>query len=69
MGEINGIQIPFTIRIQTPTQLQAMLQFGHNGAIYVDATFGTNDMKYYLFTLMMFGLNCTRVLVAWIITS
>jgi hypothetical protein len=46
MGEINGIQIPFNIRIHTPTQLQTMVQFGHNGAIYVNATFGTNDMKY-----------------------
>jgi hypothetical protein len=29
-----------------------MLAYGHNGAISMDATFGTNDVKYHLFTLM-----------------
>jgi hypothetical protein len=31
-----------------------MLAYGHNGAISMDATFGTNDVKYHLFTLMGF---------------
>jgi len=29
-----------------------MLSYGHNGAISMYATFGTNDMKFHLFTLM-----------------
>jgi hypothetical protein len=29
-----------------------MLSYGHNGAIFMDATFGTNDMKFHLFILM-----------------
>jgi hypothetical protein len=44
-------------------QLQNMFQFGHNGLISMDATFGTNDMKYHLFTLMAFDFHHTRVLV------
>jgi hypothetical protein len=37
VGEIIGIQIPFTIGIQTPTQCESMLSYGHNGAIFMDA--------------------------------
>jgi hypothetical protein len=69
VGEINGTQVPFTIGIQTPTQCESMLSYGHNGAISMDGTFGTNDMKFHLFTLMGFDDRCTGVLLAWIITS
>jgi hypothetical protein len=44
-NEINWTQIPFTISIQTPTQCESMLSYGHNGAISMDVTFGTNDMN------------------------
>jgi hypothetical protein len=50
-------------------QLQAMLQFGHNKFISMDATFGTNDVKYHLFTLMAFDFHRTGVPIAWVITS
>jgi phosphatidylserine decarboxylase len=68
-SEDNGIHVSFTIRIQTPSQLQAMVSLGDNGAISMDATFGTNDVKFHLFTLMVFDAHHTRVPVAWIITS
>jgi hypothetical protein len=68
-SEENGIHVPFTIGIQTPFQLQAMVSLGDNGAISMDATFDTNDVKLHLFTLMVLDAHCTRVLVAWIITS
>jgi hypothetical protein len=68
-GEINGIQVPFTIGIQTPIQCESMLSYGHNGVISMDATFGTNDMKFHLFTLMGFDDHCTGVPLAWIIIS
>jgi len=45
-----------------------MLSYGHNGAISMDATFGTNDMKFHLFTLMGFDDHHMGVLLAWIIT-
>jgi hypothetical protein len=46
VDEINQIQIPFTMGIQIPTQCESILSYGHNGAISMDATFGTNDMKF-----------------------
>ncbi len=57
VGEINEIQVPFTIGIQTPIQCESMLY----GAISMDATFGTNDMKFHLFTLMGFDDHRTGV--------
>jgi len=69
VGEINRIEVPFTIGIQTPTQCESMLSYGHKGAISMDATFGTNDMKFHLFTLMGFDDHCTSVPLTWIITS
>jgi hypothetical protein len=46
-----------------------MVLLGDNGAISMDATFGTNDVKFHLFTLMVFDAHCTKMSVAWIITS
>jgi hypothetical protein len=69
VGEIDGTQVPFTIGIQTLTQCEFMLSYGHNGAISRDATFGTNDMKFHLFTLMEFDDHRTGVALAWIITN
>jgi hypothetical protein len=68
-GEINGTQVPFTIGIQTSIQCESMLSYSDNGAISMDATFCTNDMKFHLFTLMGFDDHRTRVPLAWIITS
>ncbi len=68
-NEINRIQVPFTIGVQTLTQYESVLSYGHNSAISMDATFGTNDMKFHFFTLMGFGDHHMGVLLAWIITS
>jgi hypothetical protein len=68
-SEDNGIQVLFTIGIQTPSQSQAMVSLDDNRAISMDATFATNDVKFHLFTLMVFEAHCTGVPVAWIITS
>ncbi len=69
VGEINETPVPFTIGIQTPTQCESMLSYGRNGAISMDATFGTNDMKFHLITLMGFDDHRMGVPLAWIITS
>jgi hypothetical protein len=69
VNEINGIHVPFTIRIQTPSQLQAMVSLGDNGAISMDASFDTNDAKFHLFTLMVFDAHHTKVSVEWIIIN
>ncbi len=50
-------------------QCQSMFTYGHNAAISMDATFGTNDAKYHLFTLMSFAIHHTRVPLTWITTS
>jgi hypothetical protein len=57
VDEINGIQL------HSPTQCDSILLYAHNGAISMDATFGTNDMKFHLFTLMGFDDHCRSVLL------
>jgi hypothetical protein len=49
-------------------QCQSMLAYALNGSLSMDATFGTNDVKYYLLTLMGFDAHHIRVPLAWIIT-
>jgi hypothetical protein len=34
-----------------------MVSLGDNGAISMDATFNTNDVKFHLFTLMVFDAH------------
>jgi len=68
-SEDNGIHVPFTIGIQTPFQLQAMVSLGDDKVISMDATFNTNDVKFHLFTLMVFDAHRIGVSIAWIITS
>jgi hypothetical protein len=46
-----------------------MFSCDHNGVISMDATFGTNDMKFRLFTLMGFDVHHIGVPLARIITS
>lgn len=53
IGEVNVIQLPFTIGNHTLAQFQIVLQFGYNGTISMYVTFGTNYMKYNVFTLMI----------------
>ena len=50
-------------------QFEAMLGRTNNGAISMDATFGTNHIKFHLFILMTFDDFCNGVLIAWVITS
>jgi hypothetical protein len=46
-----------------------MVSLGDNGAISMDATFGTNDVKFRLLTLMVFDAHHIGVPITWIITS
>jgi hypothetical protein len=64
VGKINEIQMPFTLDIQTPMQCQSMFAYGHNGVFSMDATFGTNDVEYHLFTLIGFGAHHTKMPLA-----
>jgi hypothetical protein len=69
INEVNGFKVPFTIRIQTPSQLQSIVSLGDNGVVSIDATSSTNDVKFHLSTLMVFDAHHIEVPVAWIITS
>jgi hypothetical protein len=44
-GAIMADNMPFVIGIQTNFQFRMMLQYGHQSAIAIDATFATNDKK------------------------
>jgi hypothetical protein len=46
-----------------------MVSLGDHGAISMDVTFGTNDVKFQLFTLMGFDAQHTKMLVTRIIIS
>lgn len=64
-----GIQTPFTLGIQTQGQKEVMLQYGNNGAFSMDSTFGTNDKKLHLYTIMVFDSHFNGQPVAWVLTS
>lgn len=44
-GQLDGGNMPFTIGIQIPWQLEMMAKYKHGGGVSIDATFGTNDKK------------------------
>jgi hypothetical protein len=67
--KVNWIHIPFIVSIRTPSQVWYMLSLNNNGVISMDATFGTNNVKFHLFTLMAFDAHWYDVPIAWIITS
>jgi hypothetical protein len=69
VNEVDGIKFPFIIRIQILSQLQSMVSLHDNRVVSMDATFSTNDVKFHLFTLMVFDAHYTEMPVAWIITS
>eukprot|EP01018_Ginkgo_biloba_P003089 Gb_21020 [translate_table: standard] len=60
---------PFILDIQTTWQLEQMVKFGKNNLIATDSTFGTNNLKYPLFTLLVFDTYQNGLPVAWIISS
>jgi hypothetical protein len=53
-GELNGENMPFVIGIQNQFQFQMMLEHGHESAVSLDATFGTNQPKVRLPTSLEF---------------
>eukprot|EP01018_Ginkgo_biloba_P014796 Gb_30458 [translate_table: standard] len=57
---------PFILGIQSTWQLEQMVKFGKNNLIATDSTFGTNNLKYPLFTLIVFDTHQNGVPVAWI---
>ena len=60
---------PFILGIPKQWQFEAMLRWANHGAISMDVTFGTNHMKFHLFTLVVFNDFRNGVQIAWMITS
>eukprot|EP01018_Ginkgo_biloba_P035343 Gb_06155 [translate_table: standard] len=60
---------PFILGIQSTWQLEHMVKFGKNNLIATNSTFGTNKLKYPLFTLIVFDTHQNGVPIAWIISS
>eukprot|EP01018_Ginkgo_biloba_P018418 Gb_01921 [translate_table: standard] len=58
---------PFILGIQSMT-IQ-MVKFGKNNLIATNSTFGTNKLKYLLFTLKVFDTHHNGVPITWIISS
>jgi hypothetical protein len=52
--KMNGENMLFVIGIQNQFQFQMMLEHGHESAILLDATFGTNQLKIRLRTCLEF---------------
>ncbi len=44
-GELSYRNISFTIGIQTPWQVVIMQKYGHQSAVAIDVTLGTNENK------------------------
>eukprot|EP01018_Ginkgo_biloba_P025698 Gb_31090 [translate_table: standard] len=55
---------PFILGIQSTWQLEQMVKFEKNNLITTNSTFGTNKLKYALFTLIVFDTHPNGVLVA-----
>eukprot|EP01018_Ginkgo_biloba_P020909 Gb_06526 [translate_table: standard] len=58
---------PFILGIQSTTI--RIVKFGKNNLIATDSTFGTNKLKYPLFTLIVFDIHQNGVTINWIILS
>jgi hypothetical protein len=44
-----------------------MVSLSDNGIVSMDVTFDTNDVKFHLFTLILFDPHHIRVPVAWLL--
>lgn len=54
--------------IQIPWKFDVKFKWDNDNAILMDVTFGTNHIKYHLFTLLVYDFH-NRVLITWVITS
>jgi hypothetical protein len=69
VNEVNGISCRIHNKDTNPISIATMVTLSNNGVISMDATFSTNDVKFHLFTLMVFDAHCIGVPITWIITS
>ena len=60
---------PFILGLQSPWQREMCFAFGDNNVLAMDGTFGTNQYKMTLYTIMVFDSHRNGIPVAWIIVS
>jgi hypothetical protein len=57
--EVNGgltrQNMPLILCIQTPWQREMMIEYGHQGGVVIDVTFGTNEKKVIHYTCMWYN--------------
>ncbi|XP_072955921.1 uncharacterized protein [Typha angustifolia] len=58
----------FLLGIQTEWQLQQMIHFGNRSLLASDSKFGTNKLKYPIYSLLVFDSYNNAIPIAWIIT-
>ena len=61
--------MPFVIGLQSPWQRQICQTYGNNNVLAVDSTFGTNQYKMALYTIMVFDSHKNGIPIAWIVSS
>jgi hypothetical protein len=59
----------FILGLQSPWQREMCASFGHNNVLAMDGTYGTNQYKMTLYTIMVFDSHRNGIPVAWIIVS
>ncbi|XP_020243005.1 uncharacterized protein LOC109821233 [Asparagus officinalis] len=59
---------PFILGIQSEWQLQQLINFGNRSVLAADSKFGTNKLKYPIYSLLVFDSNNNAIPVAWIMT-
>ena len=61
--------MPFVIGLQSPWQRQICQTYGNNNVLAMDSTFGTNQYKMALYTIMVFDSHKNGIPIAWIVSS
>ena len=55
--------------VECPWQRQICQTYGNNNMLAMDSTFGTNQYKMALYTIMVFDSHKNGILIAWIVRS
>ena len=67
--QVNSNGSSFILGIQSPWQREMCYAFGNNNVLAMDSTFGANQYKMTLYTIIVFDHHRNGVLVSWIIAS
>ncbi|KAH9301055.1 hypothetical protein KI387_012638, partial [Taxus chinensis] len=60
---------PFVLGLQLPFQHEWMLKYAHKSILSMDSTYGTNEQKFMLYTILAFDNMHNGLLVTWVLMS